>query len=244
MGALTSVSNYLLTIVGLALLAGVGWLIWRRPAESSPTTIIFLAAVALLLLSDDRLSNFKVGSSGIEVSRAELKQTKEDYASQIAKVASGLEEQRRIVEEQKKLIVAQQAALDGLVKKPADAAKPDELNRIEQIRRTFAEKSKFAVLVFYRSPKRKEGEALTRALLDSGYQSSATGSDLNEVVADIAGDRQPGKVVIATKSLQLPVLDDVRTIAERIARENNLKAPVVDDDEWTFRRGDVQIYLF
>jgi hypothetical protein len=240
----TWVASHFLAIVGSALLAGVAWLIWRRPTESSPTTIIFLAAVALILLSDERLSNFKVGSSGIEVSRADLTKTKEDYASQIAKVAGGLEEQRRIVEEQKKLIVAQQATLDVLTKKPADAPKPDELNKIEQIRKTFAEKSKYSVLVFYRTAKRREGEALAKALLDAGYQSSATGSDLTEVVADIAGDRQPGKVFLAAKSLQLPVLGDVRAITERVAQANGLKSPTVDDEEWTFRRGDIQIYLF
>src|SRR5947209_13882189 len=113
----TWIANHFLVIIGVALLCGVTWLIWRRPTESSPTTIIFLSAVALILLSDERLSTFKVGSSGVEVSRAQLKEAKDDYASQIAKVAGGLEEQKLIVEEQKKLIVAQQATLDGLTKK-------------------------------------------------------------------------------------------------------------------------------
>jgi len=226
---------YLPFAIGVLLLIGVGIIIWWRPSENAPVTIMFLAGMVLIVLSsDDKAIKAKFGSSGFEFERA-IQDAKVDYAGQIAKLASELEAQKQITAEHSKLFQTQQTA---------GAPKPAALERVDEIKNKFSEKSKYSVLVFFRDGQRNVAEKLTKTLVEAGYQSSATVTDLTEVVPALAGDRQSGRVVVAATSPHLPILNEVRKLVEDLVTVSGLKKPFVSEENWAFRRGDIQIYVF
>lgn len=238
-----------LPIVGVVLIMTAAVLVWRRPLEASSLTAMLIAGAALLLLSDQGIRNFKLSATGLEVTRDELKQATVDYTKQIAKLGSDIEEQKRIVAEQSKLLGEHQSRLDGA--SPASApdarAKPSvELNKIQEISDRFARNSKYAILVFYRTgtAQKAAGDAMAAEFLKRGFQSSATNTDLNEIVPQLSGERRASNVLIVAKSAKLPILSDVQAVVEQAAAAHKLNPPTLDDEEWTFKRGDVQIYIF
>src|SRR5512144_3269610 len=99
--------------VGIVLLALAAVIIWLRPSENSPLTVMFLAGVALIFLSDPRISNLKFGASGVEVIRDKLIETQQDVGAQIAALRSDVEKQKQILDQHQRLFEAKQPAPDA-----------------------------------------------------------------------------------------------------------------------------------
>ena len=163
-------TSYTLLALGLVLLVGVGILIWRRPSESSPMTVMFIAGVGLILFSDDRILNFKFGASGVEVTRKDLQQAQVDYAAQIAALARDVEEQKRAL--------AQLKRPDGTYVSAPDTAADPSKQAADQV---FAENSKYSILVFYRDDAEQTSTNVVASLLKAGFKSAKVNTDLSEI---------------------------------------------------------------
>jgi hypothetical protein len=233
--------SHLPLIIGIALLAGAAVIIWRRPSENNPLTVMFLTGVALIFLSDQRIQNLKFGTSGVEVTRGQLSDAQEDIGKQIADLRSDVEKQKQLLDLHQHLLDARPAAPDA-PNRPAIAPVQERVKEVEQ---KFAENSKYLILVFYRQGQRTAGEALSAALVEQGYKSSAITTDLTEVSIPGLSDPRPGTIVIARARQVPPALAEAtRTKAAEIATKFNLIAPIVNNDEWPFRRGHIQVYMY
>jgi len=232
--------SHLPLVIGIALLAGAAVIIWRRPSENNPLTVMFLTGVALIFLSDERIQNLKFGTSGVEVTRGQFSDAREDIGKQIADLRADVERQKQVLDLHQHLLDARPAASDS-PNRPAVASMQDKVKDVEQ---KFAENSKYLILVFYRPGQRTAAEALSAALVKQGYRSSAIGTDLTEI--SIPGiDPKVGTVVIA-RARQVPaqLAQDIKGEVEKLTNEFGLTAPVVNNDEWPFRRGHIQVYMY
>ena len=232
--------SHLPLVIGIALLAGAAVIIWRRPSENNPLTVMFLTGVALIFLSDERIQNLKFGTSGVEVTRSQFSDAREDVGKQIADLRADVEQQKQVLDLHQHLLDARSAASDS-PNPPAVTSMQDKVKDVEQ---KFAENSKYLILVFYRPGQRTAAEALSAALVKQGYRSSAIGTDLTEI--SIPGiDPKVGTVVIA-RARQVPIqlAQDIKGQVEKLTNEFGLTAPVVNNDEWPFRRGHIQVYMY
>lgn len=162
-------SGLALLALGLILIVGVALLSWRTP-QNVPLTAMFIAGVGLILLSDDRILNFKFSASGVEVTRKDLQQVQGDYAGQLAKLAQEVEQQKRTLADLSKRSDARISTTDATNdpnKKAADQA--------------FAENSKYSVLVFYRDDAEQTSTNIVSKLLKLGFKSAKANTDLTEV---------------------------------------------------------------
>lgn len=229
--------------VGIALLAGAAIIMWLRPSDNNPLTVMFLTGVALIFLSDQRIMNLKFGASGVEVSRAQLSEAKEDFGKQIAEIRSDIERQKQLLDQHQRLLDARPASPGAAASTPALAPVEAEVKKIEQ---KFSENSQYLILVFFRQGQRTAAEALSATLVEQGYKSSAIATDLTEIsVPGIAADPPPGTTVIA-RARQVPaaLAEDIRAKASAVAAKYRLSQPIVNNDEWPFRRGHIQVYMY
>jgi hypothetical protein len=230
--------SHLPLIIGIALLAGAAVIIWRRPSENNPLTVMFLTGVALIFLSDQRIQNLKFGTSGVEVTRTQLSDAREDIGKEIADLRSDVEKQKQLLDH---LLDARPDAPDSPNRPPIAPVQ----ERVKAVEQKFAENSKYLILIFYRQGQRTAGEALSAALAEQGYKSAAITTDLTEVSIPGLSDPRPGTIVIARARQVPPALAEaIRTKAAEIATKFNLTAPLVNNDEWPFRRGHIQVYMY
>lgn len=203
---------------------------------------MFLTGVALIFLSDQRIQNLKFGTSGVEVTRGQFAEAQEDFGKQIADLRSDVEKQRQILDQHQRLFNRPPTAA------PTDAAGRPQVApvqaEVKQIEQKFADNSKSLILVFYRPGQRTAAETLSAALVKQGYRSSAIGTDLTEI--SIPGiDPKVGTVVIA-RARQVPaqLAQDIKAEVEKLTKDFGLSAPIVNNDEWPFRRGHIQVYMY
>src|SRR5262249_34649658 len=148
-------------LLGIGLLLVTAYLMWRKPVDP-PVSVLLLAGIALILLSDENIANLKFGTSGVEVTRKELTKAQASAGEQIGKLARDLEEQKQRV--------------DALLKNAGPiAAAPAPPNP------AFAENSRYSVLVFYRDRATEQAEAITADLVRAGFKSAKVNTDLTEV---------------------------------------------------------------
>ena len=86
--------SYVALAAGIVMLAGAALILWRRPAENSSLTGMFLAGVALIVLADPHLLNVKVGTSGAEVPRESFKDEQEDVRTQLGSLRAEIQRQK------------------------------------------------------------------------------------------------------------------------------------------------------
>ena len=157
-------------LIGVALLAAVAVMIWRKPSDSQPVTIIFLAGLALIVLSDDRILNLKFSASGVEVTRKDLAKAEVNVADQIAKINSELAQQKKAVEALTKQATAPRPADAGTPALATPALSPE-----------FQENSKFTILVYYRDNAEGRSSEVVAKLVAAGFKSARVNTDLTEV---------------------------------------------------------------
>jgi hypothetical protein len=212
-------------ILGLVMLAATAYMIWRKPSDAQPVAIVFLAGVALIVLSDDRISIFKFSASGgLEVTRKEIKdkvdKAQVDYAGQIADINGKLEQQKNLLE-----------ALTKGGARPADPAQPNQPR--PTVAPGFAENSKYSILVYYRdSADARSGEVVSK-LVTAGFKSAKVNTDLTEV-----GRAMPNG------SVRIRFNEGREEVAKRVAEV--LKDGATLDPRAATRNipGDVQILLY
>lgn len=241
---MSSVIEHLPIAFGSALLLLALFLILRRSLDANVLPMLLIGA-ALIFVADKGILNLKFGASGVEVTRTELKQAKEDNTAVVAKIEGQLTEQKKLLDETRK-------TLADLIKTPdirsTSAVAPDIVSRLgasdTRASPDFANNSKYSVLIFYRSGQKAVSDDLTAGLLAAGFQSAAASTDLSEVVPELAGPRQPGTIIVAAKSPGASFMERVKSVVQSVASKHQRTNLRFDGDEWTFRRGDVQIYLF
>jgi hypothetical protein len=226
-------------LIGVILLVGAAVIIWRRPSENSPLTVMFLTGVALIFLSDERIQNLKFGTSGVEVSREKFHEAQEDVGVQIGSLRAEIERQKQILDQHQRLLDTKRPAA-------ADAPGPAApvATEVREIEKKFSENSQYLILVFFRPGQRNAAEALTANLLKRGYRSSSIPTDLTEV--SIPGIETKSGTVVIARARQVPasLAKEISTAAAQIASTYNLSPPVVNNDEWPFRRGHIQVYMY
>jgi hypothetical protein len=241
--------SYVALAAGIVLLAGAALILWRRPSENSSLTGMFLAGVALIVLADPHLLSMKVGTSGFEVSRESFKDEQEEVRAQLGSLRAEIQRQKEVIAEHQRLIEARasspQPASEAKEQAREVAVAERTTQEVQQINQRFAENSKYLVLVFYRG-NRQAAEALAAALVREGYRSSTIPSDLTEIsVPGIFGTPPPKTVVVArARNVDTAIATRVGQVAAAIDPKYELKQPIVNGDEWPFKRGDVQVYLF
>ena len=115
---------------------------------------------------------------------------------------------------------------------------------VKQIERKFSENSQYSILIFFRQGQRTVAEALSGTLVEQGYKSSTIATDLTEI--SIPGiDPRPGTIVIA-RARQVPasLAQEIGAKAAEVAAAYKLGQPTINNDEWPFRRGHIQVYMY
>jgi hypothetical protein len=102
--------------------------------------------------------------------------------------------------------------------------------------------AKSTVLVFYRDGQAAAANSTAEALRKSGYTSSATNTNLSEVVKQVTPDTdtQAGAILIAVAGNNTALANDVKKVVTRAAPAARLTV----DFEWGFKASEAQVYLF
>jgi hypothetical protein len=249
--------NAALIIGGLLLLASVV-LVCLKNSNTAARIMMLVGGIGLVFFGDPRGRGFEVTATGIKVTREELGEVQQDYAKQIATLASQLEIHKRGTEAQEKFNISVVAKLEELKTKSisvSGAINPSVAPSLSispslptpQITKqssstVWEENTKFSVLVFYRPDQREQAEMVTAALLKAGYQSSATQTALSDLTR--VQDQPSGTVLVVTKNMNTPILNRVQDAIKQALPQKTQAQIVINPKEVNLSRGDVQLLFF
>ena len=232
----------LLDIGALLLLSGVVLAFMKR--ATTPTSVVFLVGLACCFVDNPTIASLTIKLLGQEVDIAKNRDLAFDLKKDdIGRINLDIQRIDDSLKKQEAFNTQFSATMDEITSSAKDfkAKLPD----ITSVSQTFAENSKYSIVVYFTDSRLDDAKALVRGLVSAGFKASSIATNLTEV--DIGKQDPDTTFVIPSvrlKDLAGSIEDSVIKIAEKILPPGKTTSSLLKRGGPGPVKADVVLYLY